>query len=206
MADRREAIEATTNTSQTETADAKCKLQSKPEAVMQESKEEENAHAETKEHATDTKAGESVIDSRAAEPIETKTSEETANSKAGNSKASQETHAVVEEASKMVDETHNADAEALQPEGKAKVEVHDSKIKEQSNNSKAAEQTLKLVARDESKAATVGKADDTGSTDATRELDIVMVATFELESADTPSIPQTEQNVDFSPTDATFQL
>ncbi|KAF5287351.1 hypothetical protein FQA39_LY15954 [Lamprigera yunnana] len=57
MADRRKAIEATPNTLQTETADTKCGLQGKSEAVIQEAKEKKTAHAETKEHITDSVVG-----------------------------------------------------------------------------------------------------------------------------------------------------
>ncbi|KAF5281811.1 hypothetical protein FQA39_LY05025 [Lamprigera yunnana] len=150
-------------------------------------KEEETAHGETKEHAIDSESGESVIDSRAPESVinveteveldnaettqtETKTAEETLNPEA---------------------ETHNADAEVPQPAGDAKVEVHNSKVKEQTSNSKA---------------AALGKADDISSTDATRELDVEIVSTSKMESADTPSSPKTELNVDLNPTDATVEL
>ncbi|KAF5270295.1 hypothetical protein FQA39_LY08406 [Lamprigera yunnana] len=190
--DRREAIEATPNTLQTETADAKCKSQGKQEAVMQEAKEEETAHAETKKHATDSESGESVMDSQASEAVitveteveldnaettqtETKTAEETPNPEGGDSDATQRTHAVVEQALEMVQETHNADAEAPQPADDAKVEVHDSKVKEQTSNSEA---------------AALGKADNISSIDATVNL----------------MSPQTEPNVDLSPTDATVKL
>ncbi|KAF5284834.1 hypothetical protein FQA39_LY04559 [Lamprigera yunnana] len=153
--------------------DAKCDPHGKPEAVMQDTREEDTAHAKTKEHATDSESGESVIASRTPEPVinveteveidnaettqtETKTVKETSNAKVGDSDATQRTHAV--------------------------------------------------LSTNESEAAAVGKADDISSTDVTRQLDVLMVSTSELESVDTSSSPQTEPNVDLSPTDATVKL
>ncbi|KAF5279760.1 hypothetical protein FQA39_LY05450 [Lamprigera yunnana] len=116
--------------------------------------------------------------------LETTTAEETPDPKTGASDATQRTHAVVEEALEIVQETHNADADVPQPACKVKV-------KGQTSNSEA---------------AAVGKTDDINSTDATRELNVVMVSTPEIESADTPSSPETEQNVDLNLTDATVEL
>ncbi|KAF5302922.1 hypothetical protein FQA39_LY02102 [Lamprigera yunnana] len=100
------SIEATPNTSQMETADVKCDPHGKPETVMLEAREEETAHPETKEHATNSKYGTCVIDSRAPDPVinvetevtldnvettqtETKTAEETPNREVADSDATQ---------------------------------------------------------------------------------------------------------------------